>query len=100
MKSSISAAILASLVGAAQPAFADTTSEGAAKLHPPVTAQAQAGATTAATNASVAITSVRRVRRGARIPGTFDTTADASVERFAREELHVLLPAHSGDGGG
>ena len=100
MKSSISAAILASLVAAAQPAFADTTSEDAATVHPPATAQAQAGAMTATTNASVSVPSVRRVRRGARIPGTFDTTAAAAVERFAREQLHVLQPAQSGDGGG
>jgi cytochrome c oxidase assembly factor CtaG len=97
---SISVAALAALIAvAAQPAFAETTSEQSAQAPPPAAAPAQARVSQAATTTVVSTALVQPAHRAARIPGTFDGSLKAFAE-YSAQQLHVLLTPLSGDGGG
>jgi hypothetical protein len=103
----ISAAAFAAFVALGmQSAFADTMSPGAATTPAPAVSDAAAhavpGAQRSASTAAIAGSRTARVRRAARIPGTFavsETPSDNDV-REEQYRLRVLFPALSGDGGG
>jgi hypothetical protein len=97
---SISVAAFAALITvAAQPALADMTYDQNAKAVSATAAPAQSVVSQAATTAAVSNAPVQRAHRAARIPGTFNETPEAFAEHSA-QQVHVLSPSLSGDGGG